>query len=476
MKDFTVSPAFSSHMILQRHASTRIWGKARRAGITITVEIGNYSAKATSDIEKRWEVVLENMKACCVPQTLTISSENHTVVFDDVLIGEVYLVTGQSNAEMPFSMNEQTQKMYADTLNETGKYPLLRALIQARSDNLPAEYNKELHDTFANSKKSTWRVLNSKEAVEHISMLGYFFVKYLHLALDSKIPVGFVQAASGGSPLYELEPIELTKAYSFKTQHHEEIAIAGMYNAMIAPVQNMTISGILFYQGESEMVSDTYRYYGYQMQSYATELRRRFRANVPFYYVQLSSHPDPKLLGWQYTDDIRNAQFDALHLIPNSYMIVSRDHGWRDGDPDMAHPSEKEVLGKRACDLALAVQYQAKPLEYVSSPVPYEAKFSSSKAVVRFKYVADGLCTYGKRTLVGFELCDETGKYHPAKAKIISPDTVEVTGVKHPTAVRFGKLFLAYMEYANLQNSQKLPAPCFEMYKDTFHLNLYAPL
>lgn len=473
MKPFTVSPAITSHMVLQRRADTRIWGKAARAGIKITVTLGTYTATAVSDIEKRWEAVLPAMEACTEPQTLTVSGLEHTECFEDVLIGEVYLVAGQSNAEMTFAAEEQTTAYYKTLLDDTPHYPLLRALVQHRRDVEPASFNRNITDTFANKKVSQWRVLNSREATMSVSILGYCFIKELFLALDKQVPVGLVMAASGGSPLYDMAPGEISAVYGYTADRNELIAVSGIYNTMVAPIQNMTFSGILFYQGESEMNEPRRRLYGYMLQSYVAELRRRFRAELPFYFVQLSSHPEYERSYWTNIDTIREAQFDTLKLVPHSYMVVARDCGWREGDLNMYHPYRKDILGKRMCMLALAAQFGRADMEQVCSPLPYEAKFSDTKAVIKFRCVAGGLALHGgAKTLLGFELCGADGVYLPAKAKITAPDTVEVRGVKRPVAVRFGHLFLAYAENANLENSAGLPAPCFELHKDIYKLNV----
>ena len=472
MPKFSVAPAFSSHMVLERGTGTRVWGKASKIGLTITVSVGDVTAQAVSDIEKRWEVSLPRIEASTLPVTLSVSDGIDVITFEDVLIGEVYLVTGQSNAEMTFNAEEQTHAYFKTLLEETPRYPLLRALVQHRADNEPASYNQFVTDAFSNPARSLWRRLDCPEVTTEVSIIGYCFARELFRALDETVPVGIVMAASSGSPWQEIAPGELAAAYGYDTNRNDLIAVSGMYNTMIAPVQNMSLSGILFYQGESEMDNPRRRLYGYMMQSYVAELRRRFRAQLPFYFVQLSSHPPFERSHWKHIETIREAQFDILRLVPDSYMAVSRDRGWREGDLNMYHPYRKDTLGKRLADLALAVQFGKANLDKVCSPIPYEAKFSQSKAVVRFRHVSSGLRKSGGRSLVGFELCGKDGEYQPARAKITAPDTVEITGVKNPTAVRFGHLFLAYMEYANLENGAGLPAPCFELLKDTYHLNL----
>ena len=475
MAKLTVAEAISNHMILQRGCETRIWGKVSKAGVTVTATLGKYSASAVSDIEKRFEITMPDMAACCEPQTLILSCDGDEKRFDDVLIGEVYLVTGQSNAEMTFLAEEQTAAYYKDLLDETPHFPLIRAMIQHRAENQPASFNRHVKDTLTDKKANAWRVLDSKKKTESSSILGYLFCRDLFEKLGKTVPVGFVMAASGASPLYEIEPLELSHAYDFQTDRNDLVAVSGMYNTMVAPVQNMTFSGIVFYQGESEMDHDRRRLYGYMTQSYVAELRRRFRKNLPFYFVQLSSHPPFERSCWHDIEPIREAQFDTLRLVPGSYMVVSRDAGFHEGDANMYHPYRKDVLADRMSNIAMAVQFGSGNLDTVSSPQPVEAKFDGRRCRIRFQYVADGLRLCGKsKKLIGFELRGTDGNYVPATAKIVSHDTVEVRGVKNPTAVRFGHAFFADMDAYNLENSAHLPCPCFELEKDTFKLNLHA--
>lgn len=474
MSKLTVAEAISDHMILQRGYATRIWGKVSKAGVKVTAALGKYTASAVSDIEKRFEITMPEMAASCEPQTLVISCDGDEKRFHDVLIGEVYLVTGQSNAEMTFLAEEQTAAYYKALLDETPRFPLIRAMIQHRAENQPALFNRHSKDTLT-LKSNRWRVLDTPEKTKGASILGYLFCRDLFEKLGGNVPVGFVMAASGASPLYEIEPVELAHAYDFRTDRNELVAVGGMYNTMVAPVQNMSLSGIVFYQGESEMDHDRRHLYGYMVQSYVAELRRRFRAFLPFYFVQLSSHPPFERSCWHDIEEIREAQYDTVKLVPEAYPVVSRDAGWREGDANMYHPYRKDVLAARMSDLAMAVQFGARSLEDVSSPLPVEAKFDNRRAVIRFEYVSGGLRLFGgAKKCIGFELMDENGVYHPANAKIVSPDTVEVTGVSHPTAVRYGHAFIADMTAYPLENGAGLPCPCFAMQKDSFALNLAA--
>ena len=458
-----MSPAIKDHAVLQRNADTCIWGKGTYEGQTVTLTLGDYRASGVVGWDMGWRAFFHDMESSAVPLSLTVSSDGESVTFSDILIGEVWLVTGQSNAEFSFKSTKQVHEYYSDVLDSACASDNIRAIIQHREDIIAAgiDETRYEHYNFLNNQKSSWCVLDSHEKIKPVCVLGYFFAK--HFAKFTHIPVGIVMAGCSASPIQELMPARLAKTFELK-QKRDTIALGGAFNTMIAPVANMTFGGVLFYQGESEMDNaPRHLNYDYILASYVAELRRKI-GNVPFYYVQLSSHPEPKRSLWHYFNETRNVQFDALKLIPDSGMVVSRDAGWREGDENMYHPYLKDILGKRLCDLALSKKYGLLDENYVTSPEPVSAKFYSDRIVLVFKNAGDGLCTYKDLPLLGFEI-KENGEYRAAKAYVSSKDAVTISDANNPCAVRFGFDYLAYPEVATLQNSAGLPCPCFELKK-----------
>lgn len=461
---FTVAEAFYDHMVLQREEPVRIWGEGSYEGQTIIAAIGKAKASCRVNEKLEWLLELSPMEASCEPRKLILSDGGQNTVFEDVLIGDVWVISGQSNADLVFVGNAQVRALYDDFLNEADAGKNIRLLEQWRSESIDTpEKMAAPQKGFTNRERSKWKRADSAKAVETFSIFGYSFAEHVAQQLEYKIPIGMIMAASGGSPMMELMPMELVKAMGYDKPEKENIPLAGMYNALMAPVQNMTIKGMIFYQGESEQGRN--QVYPYQLNWYVEELRRRFLKDFPFYYVQISSHGDVAIQGWPKIEEVRYRQLEAMELIKNAHMAVSMDVGWREGDCDWAHPHYKRPVGQRVARLALAQQYGIGDLEHASSPMPINFYWGKDHVKITFAYAGEGLAILAGDCLVGFEIKAEGGEYVQAQAEIAGKNTVVVIGIQKPAAVRYAHMHLAYIENANLGNSEKLPAPAFEKVK-----------
>ena len=305
------------------------------------------------------------------------------------------------------------------------------------------------------------------------SAMGFFFAH--KIATEADVPVGVIMVASSGSPVSQLMSAEAVKKSGY-TRYENDIPVSGMYNALMNPFINMTIKGMLYYQGESEqgLAKSDYGKYNEYVNIYVEDLREKMNQNFPFYYVQLSSHAGDGLKSWSGIGLQRAVQFDGLKVIKNSGMVVSMDMGYLPGQTDWAHPDRKQPVGERLAALALARDYGIGTEENNTSPMPEYAYKSDGGVVVHFTHVAGGLKKLGSQSeLLGFRMLLPNSIMRNVDAKIISENDVfletgNLTG--QLKGIGYGLEELAFTDYdedtkfvANLGNGSDLPAPTFKL-------------
>ncbi|MBM4069802.1 MAG: sialate O-acetylesterase [Planctomycetes bacterium] len=404
-----------SHMVLQRERPLPIWGWAD-PGEEVTVTLDAQKASATADDKGRWMVTLKPVKADGKPHTMTIAGKNK-IVLDDILIGEVWLGSGQSN--MQWSIN-QSQKREEHTA--AADRPLIRLF------NVPLVQNSKPADDV----KAKWAVCSPK-TVGSFSAVLYHFGARLHKDLD--VPVGLINASWGGS---RIEPWIV-----------EEKTSGGMYNGMIAPVSPFALRGITWYQGESN-VGEGMKYRD-KMESLIKGWRRVWGANLPFYHVQIAPFSGYKL---DMLPPLWEAQVASLK-IPGTGMVVCTD--LVDNIKDI-HPGNKQPYGDRLALWALARDYGKKDLVH-SGPLYKGMKVEGNKIRVAFAHAGGGLQARDDQPLTEFEIAGKDGKFVPAEATIDGKTVVvHAAGVAEPAQVRFGWRNTAN---PNLMNRAGLPASPF---------------
>lgn len=475
-----VKPAalFSDHAVLQSGMTVPVWGSGA-AGEKVTVTINGVSASATTGADGRWMVRLKKLKAGG-PFEMTIAGSN-TVTVKDVLVGEVWLGSGQSN--MVFTISKRSNP-WAGMQDE---------------EKVIAEANEPQVRMFAGKATKSyepqkdivgeWKLCTPENAGE-FSAVGYVFARDLQREL--KLPVGIVLEAYGAStaeswlpretvsadPLLKprLEAFDARVAYyrahpgatnagappapqtingraqaangplrdPVQDQHEPTV----LYNGMIAPVLPYAIRGILWYQGES-VVGGRHgvEVYPHTMETLVKEWRSRWGEGVlPFYFVQLAA-----LDNVSNNPAIREAQSQLLKL-PNTAMAVTIDIG----DETNVHPKNKAPLGERLTAIALAKTYGRK-VEY-TGPVYESMKVDGGRAKLKFAH-ATGLMAKGGAP-AEFEIAGADEKFVPATA-VIEGDSIVVSSpqVAAPAAVRYA--WKDYPKDANLYNAAGLPAAPF---------------
>lgn len=469
---FKICGALGDNMVLQRDTEICVWGTSCKTGETVKVYFKGTEASCTVSEDGTWEVYLPPQKADCNESELTAVCGDESVTLKGILVGDVFLIGGQSNAEK--TLGTCSNRFYRNSEK--------KAMIASANECIRF-FKQGYYDAVTNSEKMNtpqteplpgkmWQKETITTANE-FSAMGFFFA---HEIYDKTgIPTGLVMVASGGSPVCQLMSPDAVKASGYNL-YQNGIPVSGMYNALMSPFIKMKIKGMLYYQGENEqyLAHTDYGKYNEYVNYYVEDLRSKMNQDFPFYYVQLSSHGGEGLNSWMYIGEQRAVQFDGLNVIRKSGMVVSMDMGYyKDGiQNDWAHPDRKKPVGQRLAWLMLARDYGIGDEEYVSSPFPEYAYRTEDGIVIHFKNVAEGLVKSGDYgILTGFKAIDRSGNYTDISSSIISRSDVflEVSGLPDVSGIGYGIEELAFPEFdevkyiANLGNSSGLPAPSFKL-------------
>ena len=467
--DVRLPALISENMVLQREKPAHIWGWAD-PGEDVRVVCQDQAATARANDRGEWSVDLKPLKAGG-PYAFQVIGQSGAVSFDNVLVGEVWIASGQSNMEWPLSQTHE-----AESHIQAAHRPNIRLF---KTPHLKA-------DAPVKDVEARWQVC-SPESVRDFSAIAYFLGRDLHKALD--VPIGLIQTSWGGSPAEvwtaepilagdpELKPIldawpETERKYQEALEEYEAKAEeakpsgaqpprrpgqpwkpAELYNGMIAPLTPGSIRGAIWYQGESNAGRAR------QYQTLFAAMIRNWReawgqSDFPFLLVQLAPfmkiQPEPGESAWA---ELREAQFLATQQLPHVAMAVITDVG----DQADIHPRKKEPVGQRLARAALAIAY-GKDVVY-AGPTFDRMEIEGNAGLVHFTNVGGGL-EAREGELTGFAIAGEDGKWRWAKAEIVDRDTIRLTakGIEKPAAVRFG---WADYPVVNLWNKDGLPAVPF---------------
>lgn len=419
---------FSDNMVLQQQSAPSIWGWTdKKNAVTVTTSWNNKKYTARPDEKGKWKVAIATPKAGG-PYEITVS-DGQSIKIKNILIGEVWICSGQSNMEMPL------KGFSNQPINHSNDIIFNAANDQIRLYNIPRSTQPTPLDT---SKKFSWKISNPED-VANFSATGYTFGKFLYDQL--KVPIGLINVSYGGTPVEAFMDAASVKTYNFplpapndKSRLSNKIATV-VYNGMVHPVIGYGIKGFIWYQGESN--ADRPQQYESLFPGFVQMLRTQFnQGDLPFYFVQIApfDYNRNRKKGDTLVNSafLRDAQRKALDKIPNSGMAVTMDIG----DADFIHPREKQEIGKRLALLALAKTYHYKGFAS-ESPLYESMTIKDGKATLKFKNAPVGLTSYGK-PLTQFEIAGDDRRFYPAKAQLVNGG-VEVTAkeVKNPVAVRY---------------------------------------
>ena len=436
--DVKLASVFSDNMVLQRDQRLPIWGTAD-AGLNVEVGIGDKRANAVSDTNGNWRVVLDAMPASTNPLTLKVSAADKQVSLSNILVGDVWLCSGQSNMQLPLREvfgGEEFAKAH-------GNSPHIRLLM------VPKQFTEQPRTEQAGK----WTVCTPKVA-EDFTAVGFTFAALLAQTTKlNGVPIGVIDSSFGGTTVEGWIPKEDLARFDAKDIRNSLFGGPSQhYNPMIAPLVPMAIKGVLWYQGESN--ADHSGSYAALLSTMIESWRKRFEnPQLPFITVQLPSYNAK--LGDNFFSWVREAQSKVAASATNVGLVVTYDTN----DGADLHPKEKIPIGQRAARAAQQMVYGEELL--VAGPVFQSASIDGSKVVVTFDTKGDGLATKDQSALVrGFMLAGTDGIYRFAEGAIEGDNAVVISAnrVPSPKTVRFA---WAGAPDANLTNKTGLPADPF---------------
>lgn len=434
----------SSNMVLQQQTKVLLWGKSTHPGkLQLFTSWNKKRYIVTSEKNGDWQIKVLTPVAGG-PYQISIS-DGEKLTLENILIGEVWVCSGQSNMEMPVrGFKNQPIENASDILADADNQAI-RLFKVKRNPSLVA----------LTACGGEWDVA-SADMVKDFSAIAYEYGKMLQQRL--KVPVGLILSAWGGTKIETWMDRESLKAFhqiqlpdKLDPAAGDNQPPAALYNGMISPLVKYPVRGFIWYQGEANrMNAGDYKDLFPEM---VKCWRRAWNlGDLPFYYVQIAP--------FGYADSttasgpqIREAQLSALKVIPNSGMAVALDAG----KEHYIHPPDKTTLAKRLTYWALAKTYHISGINY-AGPVLRSTEVKNGHLVLYFDFAPDGLTSHGKE-LANFEIAGSDNIYYPAKAKILY-EGLEVWSdqVKAPVNVRY-----AFKEWVtgDLYNTEGLPASSF---------------
>ncbi len=436
--NITLPNIFGDNMVLQRNSEVKIWGWANpKEEIKLTSGWNNHEYKTVANNQAKWELTIKTPEAGG-PFTISIKGYNE-VVLKNILIGEVWLCSGQSNMEMSASWG-------IDNGDEEVK--------NAKDFNIRFfTVSKSTATTPQNNVLGNW-VESTPETMRYFSAVGYFFAKRLREDLKN-VPIGLISSNWGGTPAEIWMPEEvvnndsvlLENAKKLDEQEYGPHQPGRAYNAMISPITGFKIAGTLWYQGESNVGSLVY---DKTLSALITSWRKAWNEEFPFYFVQIA----PYKTGTNNFSNVtvRNSQRKILKEVSKTGMVLTSDIS----DTIDIHPKNKKSVGIRLANLALANVYKTNS-NLVNGPLFKDIKIEKNKAVVSFDY-AEGLYFKDKKSNQ-FEVADKDGIFYPAEASIKNNQVILTSNkVVNPAKVRFA---WGNTIQSDLFNKANLPASCF---------------
>lgn len=438
MANVSLPNIFSDNMVLQRNSEVKIWGWANpKEEIKLVSSWNNQEYKTIATNQAKWELTIKTPEAGG-PFTISIKGYNE-VVLKNILIGEVWLCTGQSNMEMSASWGiENGEEEMENATNPNIRFFTVPKLTATSPQN---------------NLLGNW-VESTPETMKYFSAIGYFFAKRLREELKN-VPIGLISSNWGGTPaeiwmpeeVVNNDPLLLENAKKLNEQEYGPRQPGRAYNAMIYPIVGFKIAGTLWYQGESNVGSLVY---DKTLGALITSWRKEWNDDFPFYYVQIAPYKTGSNNFSNVT--VRNSQRKLLNEISKTGMVLTSDIS----DTIDIHPKNKKSVGIRLANLALADTYKVNS-NLVNGPLYKKFKIEKNKAVVSFDH-ADGLYFVNKVSNQ-FELAGADGTFFPAEASIKNNQVILTSKkVPKPEKVRFA---WGNTTQSDLFNKANLPASCF---------------
>ncbi|MFT3751569.1 MAG: sialate O-acetylesterase [Paludibacter sp.] len=442
---------FSDNMLMQQNTQVNIWGKADpNKTVTVKTSWSKKITKTTADSNGNWKTSFETPKTDGKAHTITISN-GKSIALNNILLGELWLCSGQSNMEMPMKgfKNQPVEGANMDILRSTNSN--IRVFTVKRNSTIEAQ-------TDVTGK---WEEANPL-SIKEFSATGYYFGRLLNQTLNQ--PVGLVLSSWGGSCIEAWMSEDMLKAFPQMKIPKTKADIkepnrtpTTLYQAMINPIAGLTIKGVIWYQGESNY--DRASTYTEMMKTMVSSWRKVWaqKDTIPFYYCQIAPY-DYSIITEKGKDVInsaylREAQAQAELQIPKSGMAVLLDAGLKEG----IHPPKKQIAGERLTLLALTKTYGIQGVAS-ESPVYKSIEIHNDTVQVSFDRAPMWITCKGSESKL-FTVAGADKVFHPAKAWLVrSKMYVKSDAVQHPVAVRYA--FENYVE-GDLFSNEGLPVSSF---------------
>lgn len=465
-----LSPVFTDNMVLQRNQPIVIYGTAN-GGEKVAITFNNHKEVATTNEYGKWKAIFPAMKSGGAHQ-ITIASKEKNIVLKNILIGDVWFCSGQSNMAFPLQKSENGRTEVKKAINNTSlrlfNFEAIAETDEKAWDSITLEKTNRL--AFFSGK---WKISDSISAKD-FSAIAYYFGQ--NITREENVPIGLIQVAVGGSPIeswidrYTLEHDDkvvdeltnwrksdfimpwvrsrtdenLKNAKNPKQRH--PYGPSYNYEAGVTHFTDFPIKGIIWYQGESN--AHNIELYEHLMPVLVGSWRKAWGTSLPFYYVQLSGTDRPT---WPSFRDIQNK---LQKIMPNSGMAISSDYG----DSTNVHPIRKKQIGDRLALLALKYTYGKNSA--ANGPSAQKATQKGDAIIVSFSN-AKQLSTAHNKDLIGFELLTEKGIRIESKATIIKNEV----SINIPKGEKIKTVLYAWKPYttANLVNEANLPCSTFQL-------------
>lgn len=484
--DLQVATVFTDHMVLQQQKPVAVWGQAP-AGHQIHVRFGEQAKQTSAGHDGHWKLTLDPLPASSKPHVLTITDRDtdEQLQVSDVLVGEVWLGSGQSNMAMQVrrALNPEQEAATADL-------PLIRLFTEGSTGS----------EIPQNNSTGSWQVC-TPETASAFSATLFFFGREIHSKLQ--VPIGLMNSSVGGTPIEswisgpaqqntpalsehfieqqaaydEFDFAAAESLYQRQMQRYQQRLQAGetglrrprnasearnrrgppggLFNGKIHPLIPFGLRGIVWYQGENNANSQWPELYQHQLPTLVRDWRARWGDELPFVWVQLPNYTASDV-GWP---EVREGMRKALE-VPQTGMAITIDIG----EEKDIHPKNKQDVGRRLSWWALADVYDQK-VPAASGPLPAACNFTTNSVEVTFRYPVQGLQTSDQQAVRGFELQDADGIWHPATAELAGDRAVIRSKNRNaPAAVRYA---WAALPDCNLVNSAGLPASPFRQHRHT---------
>lgn len=493
--DFTVSKVFSSNMVIQRNECVRVWGWADESENGKKVSATFMGERADALIENgEWEIVFYQRYEACKElgnDLVVYSGEEKEYVFEDILIGDVFMVIGQSNVQYDvnnYLSAEPDDKWTKDLLSED---TIIRYNYNSntQSAGYPTKGSDEICKDAINGYG--WVIPNASN-VGPLSAIGYFIAHQVTELTDNEIPVGISQFSASGRPLSVFMPNELAEELGsdhfdedkgiYIDNHYAHVEARYMYNQYMYPFERMPIAGIVWYQGEAESspaLATVYVERFTALIEYMRSTHNIVNKEFPVFYVEFPSVYKVKLADGSYstsyldTGRIRAESCMIPQMLSNSYVAVCSDLWDDEANTNNVHPYCKYEQAERVSALMDAVIYGGSTMEEAAGPLleSYELSADRKTLILKFTNVGEGLTTSDGGTVVnGFGAVYKGNKLADRiilNAEITDKDTITITSSKPFNGVAYNYVAENFFgDEINLCDSDGHPAHAFWIYVD----------